>query len=167
MRGDAPPILGGIDDPNGVSSMKTLVTTFVAVAATLLATSAFAEGKTQYRAPSALAPIANEPAPKLIVEAPLPGALARGVAIVPYHVENIRIVPVLGADAIKLSPRVGHLHVTLNDLPWHWADFGGTNAIVVAPLPPGPHKLLIELADPQHRVITGQSVTFTVPARAE
>lgn len=147
--------------------MKMLVNTFVAVAATVLAASAFAESAREHRAPSALAPIANEPAPRLTVEPPLPGALARGVAIVPYHVENIRVVPVLGADAVKLSPRVGHLHVTLNDLPWHWADFGGTNSIVVAPLQPGRHKLLIEIADPQHRVITAQAVTFTVPARAE
>jgi hypothetical protein len=71
-------------------------------------------------------------------------------------------LPVLGADALELSPRVGHLHVTLNDLPWHWADFGGTNTIVVAPLPPGQHKLLVEVADPEHRVITAPSVTFTV-----
>lgn len=129
----------------------------------VLATSAFA----QSHSASTLLPIENEPAPKLIVEAPLPGPLARGVALIPYRVENFRILPVLGADALKLSPRVGHLHVTLNDLPWHWADFGGTGTIVVAPLPPGQHKLTIELADPTHRVIATQTVTFTVPGPAQ
>lgn len=147
--------------------MKMLVNTIIAVAATVLATSAFAQGAGEHRAPSALAPIENEPAPRLIVEPPIPGALARGVALIPYRVENLRVLPVLGADALKLSRRVGHLHVTLNDLPWHWADFGGTNTIVIAPLPPSQHKLLVEVADPQHRVITAQSVTFTVPSRAE
>jgi hypothetical protein len=128
-----------------------------------LATGAFAQSAKDVPNSSQLAPIANEPAPKLTVSAPLPEALARGVAIVPYRVENLRILPVIGADALKLSPRVGHLHVTLNDLPWHWADFSGTNSIIVAPLPPGTHKLLIEVADPEHRVIAAQTVTFTVP----
>jgi Family of unknown function (DUF6130) len=53
--------------------------------------------------------------------------------------------------------------VSLDDLPWHWADFSNNNTIIVAPLPAGQHKLLIELADPEHRVLTAQSMTFTVP----
>ena len=146
------------------SLIKTLA---AAAAATVLATSAFAQSSTDSRGTAPFtATIENEPAPKVFVEAPLPDQLARGVAIIPYRVENFRILPVVGADALKLSPRVGHLHVTLDDLPWHWADFSNNNAIVVAPLPAGQHKLLIELADAQHRVLTSQSVTFTVPATA-
>ena len=57
-------------------------------------------------------------------------------------------------------------HVTVDDAPWHWADAGDNHAVVVAGLPPGPHKVLIELADPMHRVITGQTVSFVVPAGA-
>ena len=36
---------------------------------------------------------------------------------------------------------------------------------VLVGLPPGPHKVLFELADPTHRTIPGtsQTVTFTVP----
>jgi Family of unknown function (DUF6130) len=37
--------------------------------------------------------------------------------------------------------------------------------VVVVGLPPGPHKVLIELADPTHKVITSQAVQFTVPDR--
>ncbi len=141
--------------------MKTLGAVVVGAA---LATSALAQGAKEVQAPSPFAvPIANEPAPKLIVDAPLPGPLARGAVLIPYRVENFRILPVLGAAAANLSPRVGHLHVTVDDLPWRWGDFGDNNTIVVVGLPPGPHKVLIELADPEHRVFTGQSVTFTVP----
>ena len=68
--------------------------------------------------------------------------------------------------AATISPRVGHLHVTLDDLPWRWADFSDSQTIVVNGLPPGPHKILIELADAEHRVLTGQTVTFTVPGPA-
>jgi hypothetical protein len=35
--------------------------------------------------------------------------------------------------------------------------------VVVVGLPPGPHKVLIELADPTHKVITSQEVSFLVP----
>ena len=58
------------------------------------------------------------------------------------------------------------MHVTVDDLPWHWADAGANNTIVVAGLPAGQHKVLIELATPDHKVISGQTVTFTVPPTA-
>ena len=132
----------------------------LAVAATLAA-AAFAQSPSPIRSPLVATP--SEPAPKLFVDAPLPGPLARGAVLIPYRVENFRIVPVLGAGAAAVSPRVGHLHVTVDDLPWHWGDFADTQTVVVVGLPPGPHKILIELSDPEHRIFTGQTVTFTVP----
>jgi hypothetical protein len=141
---------------------------FLTIAAGMLfATAAFAQGAPDVRIPSPLAGIANEPAAKLIVAPPLPGPLARGAVLIPFRVENLRIQPVLGAAARNLSPRVGHVHVTVDDLPWRWAHFDDTNTVVVNGLPPGPHKILIELADPEHNVITGQTVSFTVPAPAK
>jgi hypothetical protein len=148
--------------------MAMLIRTLVAVAAGMLfVTTAFAQSATEVRMPSPLVAIGNEPAPKLIVEPPLPGPLARGAVLIPFRVENLRILPVLGAAARNLSPRVGHVHVTVDDLPWRWAHFDDTNTIVVNGLPPGQHKVLIELADPEHRVIIGQTVTFTVPGPAK
>ena len=70
-------------------------------------------------AQSAVVPIDNEPAPKLTVEAPLPGPLAQNVVHIPYRVENLRIMPLGGSAALNLSPRVGHLHITVDDLPWY------------------------------------------------
>jgi hypothetical protein len=94
--------------------MTMLIKTLAAVAAgTVLATSAFAQSAREVRSP--LVAIENEPAPKLVVEPPLPGPLARGAVLIPYRVENLRILPVLGAGALNLSPRVGHLHVTVDD----------------------------------------------------
>lgn len=114
-------------------------------------------------------PIENEPAPRLHVDPPLAQPLAaRGTAIIRYRVENFRILPIFGPSAAAVSPRAGHLHLTIDDLPWHWADAGNTDAIVVAGLPAGPHKILIELATPGHRVIAGETVDFIVPpARAD
>jgi hypothetical protein len=112
---------------------------------------------------STVVPIDNEPTPRLRVEAPLPGPLAQGVVVIPYRVENVRILPVAGPAARNLSPRVGHLHITVDDLPWLWADFGQSNSIVLAGMPRGQHKVLIQLVDAEGNVFTSQTVTFHSP----
>jgi hypothetical protein len=114
-------------------------------------------------AQSTLLPIENEPAPRLFVEQPLPGPLAQGVVFIPYRVENLQILPVSGPVARALSPRVGHLHIRVDDLPWLWADFGHSNTIVLAGMPPGLHKVLIELVDAEGKVFTDHTVTFQAP----
>ena len=108
--------------------------------------------------------IKNEPAPKLIVDPPLPDLLDKGVVWIQWRVENLRIVPVFGKGALNASPRVGHLHIHVDDVPWWWADASDINTIDVAGMPPGPHKILIELVNADHEVLPGQSktVTFTV-----
>jgi Family of unknown function (DUF6130) len=112
-------------------------------------------------APPLLA-IANELPPRLIVDAPLPEPLARGMVFIQYATENLRVVPVFGKGALEVSPRVGHIHVTVDDAPWHFVDASGETVILVG-LAPGPHKVLIELADPTHKVITSKTVSFTLP----
>jgi hypothetical protein len=116
-------------------------------------------------AQSTVVAIDNEPAPRLIVEPPLPDPLAKGVVFIPYRVENLRILPVGGAVARSLSPRVGHLHITVDDLPWQWADYGNGNTIILVGMPRGQHKVLIEVVDPEGNVFTGQTVTFTSPGK--
>ena len=120
------------------------------------------------RGASPYAEIANEPAPRLIVDPPLPDLLDRGVVWIQWRVENVHIVPVFGKGALNASPRLGHLHVHVDDLPWWWADASDINTIDLAGMPPGPHKILIELVSANHEVFPGQSrtVTFTVPKGA-
>jgi hypothetical protein len=112
--------------------------------------------------------IENEPAPKLIVDPPLPNLLDRGVVWIQWRAENVHIVPVFGKGAVNASPRVGHLHVHVDDLPWWWADASNINTIDLAGMPPGPHKIRIDLVNANHQVFPGQSktVTFTIPERA-
>jgi hypothetical protein len=109
--------------------------------------------------------IKNEPAPKLIVDQPLPEGLALGVVWIQYRVENLRIAPVFGDGATRVSPRVGHLHLTVDDLPWWWADASDNNTIDIAGLPVGQHKVRIELVNANHQIVPGQTktVTFTLP----
>jgi len=153
--------------------MTMLIKTLAAAAAgTALATSAFAQSATpsaqEIRGASPYVAIENEPAPKLIVDPPLAQGLAQGVFWAQYRVENLHIAPVFGAGALQASPRVGHLHVIVDDLPWWWADASDNNTVDIAGLPPGQHKVTIALVDANHNVIPGQVVTvpFAVPSSA-
>jgi len=143
-------------------------TVAVAAAGTVVATSAFAQSAREIRGASPYVAIKNEPAPKLIVDPPLPEGLAQGVFWAQYRVENVRIVPVFGRGALPASPRIGHLHVIVDDLPWWWADAGDNNTIDIANLPPGQHKVTIQLVGADHNGFPGQSktVTFTIPKGA-
>jgi len=139
--------------------MSLLIRTLAAItAATLFVAGALAQ--------STVVDVQNEPTPTLTVLPPLPGPLAQGVVFIPYRLENLRIVPVGGAAARDISPRVGHLHVSLDDLPWQWADYGGSNTVILVGLSRGEHKVRIEAVDPEGRLLTAQTVTFTVPGAA-
>lgn len=112
--------------------------------------------------PPAVLPLAAEPPARLTVYAPVPEALARGVMILQFRTENLRTMPVFGPKAAEVSPHIGHLHVTVDQGPATWAHTSEDPVIVVG-LPPGPHKIRLELADPTHRILTGETVEVTVP----
>jgi len=146
--------------------MTLLIKTVAMVAAcAALATSAAAQSAREIRGPSPFVAIDHEAVPKLVVDPPLHGPLAQGIFQAQYRVENVRIVPVFGAGALSASPRIGHLHITVDDLPWWWADASDNNTIDIAGLPAGEHKVKIQLVDANHNVFPGQvvTVTFAVP----
>ena len=149
--------------------MALFINTLATVAAgTVLATTAFAQSAREVRGPTPYFAVENEPAPKLIVDEVLPDGLPIGVVWIQYRTENCRIVPVFGKEALNVSPRVGHLHVQVDDLPWLWADTSDNNTVDIGGMPPGEHKVKIELVDPTHQPFPGQSKTvkFTVPKTA-
>jgi hypothetical protein len=122
-----------------------------------------ARPRAEFDLPSIAAPAMEEPA-RLIVAPPEADALARGLAVIPYRAENLRFMAVFGHGALSVVPRVGHIHVTVDDAPWHWVDASG-EALVIQGLAPGPHRVLIELADPTHHVIDRATVSFEIPPR--
>ncbi|WP_244919879.1 DUF6130 family protein [Rhizobium grahamii] len=85
-----------------------------------------------------------------------------------YRVEDLNIKPVFGAAAATVSPRIGHLHIIVDDLPWWWADPSDTNTVDIAGLPPGDHKVTIALVDANHNIFPGQVITvlFKIPNSA-
>jgi hypothetical protein len=143
-------------------------TTFsLSVAAILVyAVTAFAQSAKDTCGPTSVIPLTRkEPPAKIIAYPPLAGPLAsRGVAIIQYCTQNLHLVPVFGPNALAVSPRVGHLHVTVDDASWVWADASG-NPIILMGLLPGPHKVLIQLADANHHILDKALVTFVVPEK--
>jgi hypothetical protein len=122
----------------------------------------------EFRGATPYLEIKNEPEPKLIVDPPLTDLLDQGIVWIQWRAENVRILPVFGKSALDVSPRVGHLHVRVDDLPWVWADASDINTIDIAGLPPGPHKIQIELVNANHEPFPGQTrtVTLTIPKGA-
>jgi len=138
-----------------------LVAAFVLSAITALAQSA-----TENCRPASVIPLTREEPPaRIVVDPPLAEPLAsRGVAIIQYCAQNLHLVPVFGPNALAVSPRVGHIHVRVDDASWVWADASG-QPIILMGLRPGPHKVLIELEDANHHTLDQGLVTFVVPEK--
>ena len=128
----------------------------------LIAASAAAQTAREVRGAAAIQPLQNEPPAKVVIDPPLAGPLSRGVVFIQYRTENLHIVPVFGPAALATSPRVGHIHVTVDDATWVWADASG-QPVILNGFPAGPHKVRIELENANHQLLDQGTVKFTVP----
>ena len=145
--------------------MKHAFIVLIGAAVVLCASTAMAQTARDIRGPAPVVPLASEPSPRIVIDAPLADWLAGGRVVIQYRTENLRIVPVFGPNALDVSPRIGHIHVTVDDTPWRWADASG-EPLIINCLPPGPHKVLIELVDANHRTLDKGTVTFVTPVVA-
>ena len=144
------------------------VTPHVLIAAILLcAVTAVAQKPTDSCGPAKVIPLTGEEPPaKIFIDPPLPEPLAsRGVAIIHYCAQNLRLLPVFGPTALTASPRIGHVHARVDGAPWVWAEASG-NPVILLGLPPGPHEVLLELMDANHRKLDAGTVAFVVPEKA-
>lgn len=124
--------------------------------------SATAQTAKEARGAAAVLPLQNEPPARIVIDPPLAETLSRGAVVIQYRTENLHLVPAFGPAALAVSPRVGHIHVSVDDDPWVWADAGGEPVIIVG-LPPGPHKVRIQLVNANHQRLDEGTVKFTVP----
>ena len=108
------------------------------------------------RGAAAVEPLENEPSAMIIIDPPLPGPLSH---------ENLHIVPVLGPTTLAVSPRVGHIHVNLDNACRVWAD-AREEPVILNRLSAGSHKISIQLETATHQRLDQGSVTFTVPETA-
>ena len=119
----------------------------------------------EVRGPAGVAPLSGEPPAKIIIDPPLADPLAHGRVVIQYRAENVRIEQVFGQAALDVSPRIGHIHVTVDDEPWHWLDASG-EPLTITGLPAGPHKVMIELVNAAHQTLDYGVVSFEVPLRS-
>ena len=124
--------------------------------------SAQAQTARKIRGPAGVVPLASEPPAAITVDPPLADSLAHGRVVIQYRTDTLRIVQVFGPAALAVSPRIGHVHVTVDDAPWRWADASG-EPLIINGLPPGPHKVLVELVDANHRTLDRKTVAFEIP----
>lgn len=143
--------------------MRQPLISLIGAATAMCSLTAMAQTVRDFRGPAGGIPLATEEPPaKLYIDPPDAGWLAGGRAIIQYRAENLRIVQVFGPAALDVSPRIGHIHVTVDDLPWHWADASG-EPLIITGLPPGQHKVLIELVNANHQTLDKGVVTFMMP----
>jgi hypothetical protein len=108
----------------------------------------------------------NPAAPKLTLAIPDPDILKGGFVYLPFRVDNMTLLPMYveinGEDVLKLKPKIGHLHVGVDDTAWQWIH-ALNDPIYFGPLLPGAHKVRVEIVDAAHGVIDVQTVHFVVP----
>ena len=106
--------------------------------------------------------ISAQPSASLAVMETPAGPLSRGVVVIPFRTENLKIVPVYGEVALNVTPRIGHLHITVDDASWHWLH-ASDEPIVLQGLAPGSHHIILELADANHHVLDSRTIRFDIP----
>jgi len=132
----------------------------------LFAVMSMAQTARQVLGPAAVVPLASEPVARIVVDPPLADQLSEGRVVIQYRAENLQIVPVFGPAALAVSPRIGHIHVTVDDSPWHWADASG-EPVILNGLPVGSHKVLIQLVNANHQPLDQGVVRFVIPKGIE
>jgi hypothetical protein len=111
-------------------SRKSMLVALVVLCVLLAAPGASAQSARQLRGAPPVVPLTNEPPAKIIIDPPLAGPLSFGRVVIQYLTENLHIVPVFGPAALAVSPRIGHIHVTVDGASWHWADTSGEPVII-------------------------------------
>jgi hypothetical protein len=152
--------------PSRIGQSRSWCLSALVITACLVAASATAQTAGEVLGAPAIVPLQSEPPAKIIVDPPLAEPLSHGQVVIQYRAKNLHIVPVFGPAALAITPRIGHVHVTVDDARWVWADASG-EALDVVGLRPGPHKILIQLETANHQLLDQGTVRFTVPdARA-
>src|SRR5260221_673053 len=152
--------------PSRINPSRSRCLNAPVIIACLVAVSAAAETARDVRGAAAVEPLQNEPPAKIVIDAPRAEPLSRRVVFIQYRTENLQIVPVFGPAALAVSPRIGHIHVTVDDATWHWADASGVPVIIMG-LAPGPHTILIQLVNANHQPVDQEVVRVTVPKRGQ
>jgi hypothetical protein len=157
--------LGGLlTMPSRINQTRSWYLSASVIIACLVAASAAAQTARDVRGAPAVVPLQSEPPAKIIIDPPVAEPLSHGRVVIQYRTENLHTAPVFGPAALAVSPRVGHIHVSIDDAPWVWADTSG-EPVILEGLPPGPHKVLLQLESANHQLLDKSAVKFSCANR--
>src|SRR5260221_11770721 len=111
--------------PTRINQCRSWRVSAPVIIACLVAASGAAQTAREVNGAAAVEPLQHEPPAKIIIDPPLADPLSRGRVVIQYRTERLHIVPVFGPAALAVSPPVGHIHVTVDEAPWTWADANG------------------------------------------
>jgi Domain of unknown function (DUF4399) len=107
---------------------------------------------------------------------PKNGAVVTSPVHMKFGSEGIEIAPVPPGDVTKTRPGIGHYHVGIDQscLPAgktivkgtpSWVHFGDGKSEFDSQLPPGKHKLALQIGDDLHNTMPGFCSTITVTVK--
>ena len=110
--------------------------------------------------------------PRVFFAEPKDGATVKSPVHLAFGIENFEIAPVPSGTVESVRPNVGHHHVGVDtdclppgtEIPRAspWVHFGKGDSMMDMQLPPGPHKLTLEIGDDKHTTIPGLCSTINV-----
>jgi hypothetical protein len=111
--------------------------------------------------------------PRVFFVQPQDGATVKSPVRLEFGIENYQLAAV-PAGATEARPGMGHHHVGVDtdclppgtEIPMAspWVHFGKANTTIDMQLPPGPHRLTLQLGNDLHQTIEGLCTTINVTA---
>ena len=110
--------------------------------------------------------------PRVFFIQPADGASVQSPVRLEFGAENFRIAAVPAGTVTETRPALGHHHVGIDadclpagaEIPRAapWVHFGDGKNVIDMQLPPGQHRLTLQIGDDLHRTIEGLCSTITV-----
>ena len=110
--------------------------------------------------------------PRVFFVQPTDGATVKSPVRLEFGIENYQIAAVPAGTVTESRPNLGHHHVGVDAdcLPPNtaipraapWVHFGDGKNVIDMQLPPGQHRLTLQLGDDLHRTQEGLCSTITV-----
>jgi hypothetical protein len=114
----------------------------------------------------------DAPGPRVFFVEPQDGATVKSPVRLRFDVANYQIAPVPTGTVETVRPGIGHHHVGVDtdclppgtEIPKAapWVHFGDGKNEIEMQLPPGSHKLALQIGDDKHMTIEGLCQTITV-----
>ena len=158
-------------------NVRTLFTGMALLGGTILIAACSSEAPNTPPAESTAPPAASAPAtppasPRVFFVEPAEGASVKSPVKLKFGIENYEVSPVPAGEVTMARPGMGHHHVGVDTdcLPpgtvipkaAPWVHFGDGKSEIDMQLPPGPHKLALELGDDKHTTLAGLCTTINL-----